>query len=101
VQFGLQFTIETEGGKTEVGTETAAPAPPTIEAKAGTKNGAKNETKQPSAAKSLAQPKKDAKAQPAPPEVAKAEVAKAASPPTASKDEPTGEVVRLDRFRKK
>jgi uncharacterized protein len=95
VQFGLQFTIDAEGAKGEGVAETPAQTPPSVEMPPAP------------AAKSLkAQPKKETKHQAAPADapksdLAKSDPAKAAPPSVSGKDEPTGEVVRLDRFRKK
>jgi hypothetical protein len=93
VQFGLQFTVEAEPAKGEADAVTQAP-PAAVEAKP------------PVSARSPKQPKKEPKLQAAPVEAAKpasASVAKAvpAPAPTSGKDEGGGEVVRLDRFRKK
>jgi uncharacterized protein len=95
VQFGLQFTVEPEAG-------TAEPPVPAVDrrkAKPASKNDAKAELSKPEASK---------------PELAKAEASKPepkaepkrdqAVAETGKKDEPagtSGEVVRLDRFRKK
>jgi uncharacterized protein len=95
VQFGLQFTIDAEGAKGEAVADAPAQTPPAVEMKPAP------------AAKSLkAQPKKETRPQAASADAPKSDVAKgdsaqSASPPTSGKDEPTGEVVRLDRFRKK
>jgi len=90
VQFGLQFTIDAEGAKGEVVADAPAQTPPAAEVKPAP------------AAKSLkAQHKKDTKPQAAPADATKGDPVKAATPPASGKDEPTGEVVRLDRFRKK
>jgi len=90
VQFGLQFTVEAETGKAETG----AAAPPETPAAA--------EAKPAPAAKPAAvpksvkpQPKKEPK-----PQTAATDAAKPA-PPASAKEAATGEVVRLDRFRKK
>jgi uncharacterized protein len=97
VQFGLQFTVDAESPKGEA--DAPAQTPPAADMNP--------------AAKSLkAQPKKEAKPQAAPAEAQKSDIAKSesaksesaksdSSKPASGKDEPTGEVVRLDRFRKK
>jgi hypothetical protein len=108
VQFGLQFTIDAESQKGEAVADTPAQTPPAAELKPA-----------PTAKSVRAQPKKEAKPQAAPAEaqnLAKSDLAKGdlpkndltksdpskpATSPTSGKDEPTGEVVRLDRFRKK
>jgi uncharacterized protein len=99
VQFGLQFTVDAESPKGEA--DAPAQTPPAADMKPAP------------AAKSLkAQPKKEAKPQAAPAEAQKSDIAKSelaksesaksdSSKPASGKDEPTGEVVRLDRFRKK
>ncbi len=89
VQFGLQFTVETEAGAAE---EPAVPALDRRKAKPAAKGEAKLEASKTEASKpeSKAEPKRDDAA------ADKADKAK--------KDEPagtSGEVVRLDRFRKK
>ena len=90
VQFGLQFTIDAEGAKGEAVADTPAQTPPAAEVKPAP------------AAKSLkAQPKKEPKPPAAPVGAAKGDSVKAVPPSASGKDEPTGEVVRLDRFRKK
>jgi uncharacterized protein len=87
VQFGLQFTVEPEAG--------AAAEPPVTEVD-------RRKAKQPA--------KNDAKAEPTKPEPAEAEASESepkrdhAAAEKGKKDEPagtSGEVVRLDRFRKK
>jgi uncharacterized protein len=92
VQFGLQFTVEPEAG---TAAEPPVPALDRRKAKPATKNEAKPEASKPEIAK---------------PEVSKAEPEPKAEPKRdlaadkAKKDEPagtSGEVVRLDRFRKK
>jgi hypothetical protein len=94
VQFGLQFTIDAEGAKGEVKGEAVADAPAQTPPAA--------EVKPAPAAKSLkAQPKKEAKPQAAPADVTKGDSVKAVNPPASGKAESTGDVVRLDRFRKK
>jgi hypothetical protein len=96
VQFGLQFTLEAEAGATA---EPPAPAVDRRKAKPAGKNDAKAETAKPELTKpELTKPelaKPDPKAEPKRDQAA-AEKGK--------KDEPagtSGEVVRLDRFRKK
>jgi len=89
VQFGLQFTIDAEAAKeaakTEAGADGSAPTPAAQDAKPA------------AVAKPLKQTtKKEAKPHPAP-----ADAAKTTSTPAGGKEESTGEVVRLDRFRKK
>jgi uncharacterized protein len=94
VQFGLQFTVEAEAG---AAAEPAAPPVDRRKAKPAGKNDAKAEPSKPEA-QELAKPeasKPEAKAEPKRDQAA-AEKGK--------KDEPggtSGEVVRLDRFRKK
>jgi hypothetical protein len=88
VQFGLQFTVEAEAAKADA---EIPPEPPVAEAKP------------PPAAKPAPvakpvkpQPKKEPRLQ-----TASTDAAKTISPPSASKEEATGEIVRFDRFRKK
>jgi hypothetical protein len=83
VQFGLQFTVDAEPAKVDAG----APTPPELPVAA--------ETKPARPTKSIKAPaKKEAKPEATAPADSKA-------PPGRGKDEATGEVVRLDRFRKK
>jgi len=94
VQFGLQFTIDAEGAKGEAAADPPAQTPPAAEVKPAP------------AAKSLkAQPKKETKQetkpQAAPADATKGDHVKAVPPSASGKNESTGEVVRLDRFRKK
>jgi hypothetical protein len=85
VQFGLQFAVDGEAAKGEAGADAPAQTPPAVE-----------EAKPAPAAKPLKQVKKDAK-----PQVVASDATKADPPPSTGKDDPGGEVVRLDRFRKK
>ena len=90
VQFGLQFTVESTPDKGEATADAQPPLP--IEAKPTPS------ARVPKAAK------KEPKLEPAVADVAKpapASVAKVPPAPTPGKDEGGGEVVRLDRFRKK
>jgi uncharacterized protein len=98
VQFGLQFTVEPEAGvaKTETPAATAVPAAERKKPKAELKQELKREPKQ--------EPKQEPK-----PELKQglkaAEPQEAPAPAKGKKGDPapatTGEVVRLDRFRKK
>jgi len=92
VRFGLQFTVEPDGGAAQDEAEAAIPAPVSAGRKAEAKSESKSEPK--------GEPKKVTKPPRPAPESAKAPVQPA---PAAEKDEaaPGGEVVRLDRFRKK
>jgi uncharacterized protein len=86
VQFGLQFTVEAEAG---AATEPPVPVVDRRKAKPGAKQEAKTEVTKPDASKSepKTEPKRDQ-----------------ATADKGKKDEPagtSGEVVRLDRFRKK
>jgi uncharacterized protein len=92
VQFGLQFTVEAEAA-----TEGQAGADVPPEAPAATEAKPVAAAKPTAVPKPLKQPKKEPKPQAAPAEVAKS----VPRPAPTGKDEPTGEVVRLDRFRKK
>ncbi len=93
VQFGLQFTVEAEAGASA---EPAVPAVDRRKAKPG-KNDAKSELAKPESAKPEAARPEASKPEP------KAEPKREqATAEKAKKDEGTsGEVVRLDRFRKK
>jgi uncharacterized protein len=89
VQFGLQFTVEPEAG---AAAEPSAPAVDRRKAKPAAKQDAKPDLAKPDLAKSEA-PKPEPKAEP-----------KRDQEDKGKKDEPagtSGEVVRLDRFRKK
>ena len=98
VRFGLQFTVEPDGGAAQ--DEAEAATPPPAPAPAGKKPGSKAEAKSESKSEPKSEPKKVTKPPRPAPESAKAPVQPA---PAAEKDEaaPGGEVVRLDRFRKK
>jgi hypothetical protein len=86
VQFGLQFAVETDAAEGEAGVQ--GPVQPVAEAKPTAKPAP--------AAKPLKQSqKKEPKPRPVP------EPAKAEDAPASGKTAATGEVVRLDRFRKK
>jgi uncharacterized protein len=93
VQFGLQFTVEAEAGATA---EPPVPAVDRRKAKPSTKSEAKPELAKPELAKTEAskpETKSESKAEP-----------KRDAADKGKKDEPagtSGEVVRLDRFRKK
>jgi hypothetical protein len=98
VQFGLQFTVEGESAAEE--TERNGEA--TEEAKEGPKEEAKPQPAaepRPVMRKLKARPKKEEPAA----QTATADIAKTEDKPPAAKDAaaPSGEVVRLDRFRKK
>jgi hypothetical protein len=93
VQFGLQFTVESDAGKAEGGEDAPAPAGPAANAKINAK------TPAPKAAKSPA--KKDAKLPTPAAEAAKSQPAAPPKTPAPAKEEAGGEVVRFDRFRKK
>ena len=94
VQFGLQFTVDVEATR-------AANADGPAEAPVATAKPALVEkpspTKQAPAAKS---PKPEPKKEPGT-QMATTDAAKPAPPSTSGKEASTGEVVRLDRFRKK
>jgi uncharacterized protein len=90
VQFGLQFTVEPEAGAAKTETPAAAPAASAPERKKP-KPELKQELKPPQELKP-AQETKPPQEAPAPAKGKKGEAAPAA---------PSGEVVRLDRFRKK
>jgi hypothetical protein len=92
VQFGLQFTVEADAGKGEADAEVLPETPAAAEAKPAP------------VAKPAAVPKslKPApKKEPKPQQTAAADAPKPAPLPASGKEEATGEVVRLDRFRKK
>jgi hypothetical protein len=110
VRFGLQFTVEPDGGAAQDGAQSAIPPP--VPALGGKKAEAEAEPKEPKTSQPKTDAKLDAKNEPkgepkkgAKPPRAALETAKApAQPvPAADKDEAAsgGEVVRLDRFRKK
>jgi hypothetical protein len=104
VRFGLRFTVEPDGGEAQDEAKAATPAPASAGKKPERKPAPKSETK----IETKSEPTGEPKAEPQ-------QVAKASRPalepaklpveptPTAAKDEaaPGGEVVRLDRFRKK
>jgi uncharacterized protein len=98
VQFGLQFTVETEAG---AAAEPPVPALDRRKAKPAAKNDAKPEPAKPEPAKpeaSKSETKSETKSEP------KAEPKRNLAADKGKKDEPagtSGEVVRLDRFRKK
>ena len=103
VRFGLQFTVEPDGGAAQDEAK-AKEAPSSVGKKAEPKTGPGSEAKAESKTEPKAEPKAEPKkmAKPSRPalESAKAPVQPV---PAADKDEaaPGGEVVRLDRFRKK
>jgi uncharacterized protein len=103
VQFGLQFTVEAEEGAVE---EPAAPALDRRKAKPAAKNDANKNDAKPEFAKPELAKSEAAKLEPAKPEASepKRDQAGADKPDKAKKDVgagTSGEVVRLDRFRKK
>jgi hypothetical protein len=102
VRFGLQFTVEPDGAAAQDEAEAATPppAPASAEKKPESTAEAKSESKGESKSEPKGEPKKVTKPPRPAPESAKAPVQPA---PAAEKDEaaPGGEVVRLDRFRKK
>jgi hypothetical protein len=102
VRFGLQFTVEPDGAAAQDEAEAATPppAPASAEKKPESTAEAKSEAKSESKVELKSEPKKVTKPPRPAPESAKAPVQPA---PAAEKDEaaPGGEVVRLDRFRKK
>jgi hypothetical protein len=102
VQFGLQFTVEPDGtpkteteaksdAKSETKTEEKADVPPRADAKSASagKKGKPAPGEEPVRKTKSTPPAADSAKLPA------------QSPDNAGKDTPTGEVVRLDRFRKK
>ena len=102
VRFGLQFTVEPDGAAAQDEAEAATPPPEpaSVEKKPESTAEAKSEAKSESKVELKSEPKKVTKPPRPAPESAKAPVQSA---PAAEKDEaaPGGEVVRLDRFRKK
>jgi hypothetical protein len=102
VRFGLQFTVEPDGAAAQDEAEAATPPPAlaSAEKKPESTAEAKSEAKSESKVELKSEPKKVTKPPRPAPESAKAPVQPA---PAAEKDEaaPGGEVVRLDRFRKK
>jgi hypothetical protein len=92
VQFGLQFTVEAEAPKGEADAEAPAETPADAAAKPAPM------TKPAAVPKSLKPPPKK---EPKPQQTPAPDAAKSAPPPASGKEEATGEVVRLDRFRKK
>ena len=102
-QFGLQFTVEADAGAA------GAPAAPAVDrrkSKSATRNGAKPELPNSEPGRSEPAKSEPAKSEPAKPElIAPAASSTERDQPMAGKGKkdpaPSGEVVRLDRFRKK
>jgi len=94
VQFGLQFTVDVEAAR-EANSDIPAEAP-AVTAKPALVEKPSPIKRTPAAKSPKPQPKKESGTQ-----MATTDAAKPAPPSTSGKEASTGEVVRLDRFRKK